>query len=126
MLKKDSCILQNVAGGILYASRIVKGEFIDMTENVQNIDINDLVGLPDEELVSMYWSKKDYSKEDRDKVGDELMRRGYVSMADIKNLDDTVLQDIEAAVRSIAGGTEQKKFVLVSKLLCSYGYFRQK
>lgn len=104
-------------------TRIVKGEFIDMTENVQNIDINDLVGLPDEELVNMYWDKKGYSKEDRDRVGDELVRRGYVSMADIKNLDDSVLHDIEANVRSAVGGTERDKFVLTSKLLCSYGFF---
>lgn len=94
-----------------------------MADNVQNINTNELSKHTDEELVNMYWSKKDYSKEDRDRVGDELVRRGYIAMADIKNLDDSMLQDIEAAIRSIAGGTEQKKFVLVSKLLCSYGYF---
>lgn len=94
-----------------------------MTENVQNIDINELSKRTDEELVNIYWDKKGYSKGDRDRVGDELVRRGYIAMADIRDLDDAMLQDIEAAVRSIAGGTEQKKFVLVSKLLCSYGYF---
>lgn len=94
-----------------------------MSDVIKNIDINELSKRTDEELVNMYWDKKGYSKDDRDRVGDELVRRGYIAMADIRNLDDAMLQDIEAAVRSIAGGTEQKKFVLVSKLLCSYGYF---
>ena len=94
-----------------------------MSDVIKNININELSKHTDEELVNMYWDKKGYSKEDRDRVGDELVRRGYIAMADIKNLDDAVLQDIEATVRSVAGGTEQKRFVLVSKLLCSYGYF---
>ena len=94
-----------------------------MADAIKNISMENLKEFPDESLVKMYYSKQEFDKNQRDMAGEELMRRGYCEKENIKLLDDAQLKEINDRVRGVAGGTVTEKFVLLSKLLCSYGFF---
>lgn len=93
-----------------------------MADTIKNISMENLKEFTDESLVKMYYSKKEFSKDQRDIVGGELVSRGYMEKEDIKLLNDVQLQDIYDRARSVVGGTETENFVLMSKMLCSYSY----